>query len=297
MLVVHRAFTLIELLVVIAIIAILAAILFPVFAEARQSARKTVWLSNKKQVGLGMVMYANDHDERMVLSNSGGIGIPGWGFGRPDFVWPELIQPYVRNWIVFRNPADPNATDVGLSRGPFGNPVPATHPEKHYYWGSRSNIGLNYQFLSPWVYYWDTTGYVGSESVGLSQITQTANTLMTVETIWDRNTQTGQPEGGGNWVAEPPCIRDSNGNLLIPVSNVRYYQGYQGWVVNRTGRAPFSWLEFGGAWPFFRRQFTVSFTDGHVRSLSLARLTAGCDVRTNWAGAAFDGDAYIYDLR
>jgi len=74
-----RAFTLIELLVVIAIIAILAAILFPVFAQAKESAKKTQWISSHKQIGLGLVMYAGDHDDTMVLSNSGGIGIPGWG--------------------------------------------------------------------------------------------------------------------------------------------------------------------------------------------------------------------------
>jgi prepilin-type N-terminal cleavage/methylation domain-containing protein len=66
-----KAFTLIELLVVIAIIAILAAILFPVFAQARESARKTVCLSNVKEMGLGMMMYTQDYDERMVLWEQG----------------------------------------------------------------------------------------------------------------------------------------------------------------------------------------------------------------------------------
>src|SRR5450631_3421527 len=59
----RKAFTLIELLVVIAIIAILAAILFPVFAQARESARRTACLSNTKQIGLAMLMYLNDYDE------------------------------------------------------------------------------------------------------------------------------------------------------------------------------------------------------------------------------------------
>ena len=63
------AFTLIELLVVIAIIAILAAILFPVFAQARESARKTTCLSNLKQLGLGMIMYSTDYDEQAVPWN------------------------------------------------------------------------------------------------------------------------------------------------------------------------------------------------------------------------------------
>src|SRR5450755_373290 len=58
-----RAFTLIELLVVIAIIAILAAILFPVFAQAKLAAKKTVAISNQKQIGLAILMYANDYDD------------------------------------------------------------------------------------------------------------------------------------------------------------------------------------------------------------------------------------------
>lgn len=293
----RKAFTLIELLVVIAIIAILAAILFPVFAQAKEAAKKTQWLSNQKQVGLGIVMYANDYDDTMPLSNSGGIGIPGWGFGRPDTIWVENVQPYVKNWQLFRCPGDPQANDAGLTVDPNGNPVSPNDPQKYYYWAERSNIGLNYEFLSPWVYYYDTTGYVGSESVNMGRITQVASTIMTTGAIWDRDTNSGSPRGAGNWVVEPPCIRDSNGGLLIPISNPNYYQGYQGWVVNTTGTAPYSWLEFGGAWPFFSKQFTVAFCDGHVKSLPLGQLTAGCDVRSYWAGAAFDGDKYLYDLR
>lgn len=292
-----HAFTLIELLVVIAIIAILAGILFPVFASAKEAAKKTVWISSNKQVGLALVLYTNDNDDRMVMSNTGGIELPGWGYGRPDYVWPELIQPYMRNWLLFRCPVDPEANDANLTRDYFDVPVAPNHPDKSYFWGERSNIGLNYEFLSPWVYYYDTNGYVGSETISLSQINTTAETIMTMDSIWDRHTATGRPIGGGNWVVEPPCIFDSAGNLLIPVSKPDYYQGYSGWETNPTGTAPFSWLEFGGAWPFFKKKFTVSFTDGHVASLPIGRVTDGCDVRDNWEGAAYDGSRYLYDLR
>lgn len=80
----HRGFTLIELLVVIAIIAILAAILFPVFAQAKLAAKKTTSLSNVKQQGLGSLMYANDYDDTLpwqdvVNNNDAGNGLPlGW---------------------------------------------------------------------------------------------------------------------------------------------------------------------------------------------------------------------------
>jgi prepilin-type N-terminal cleavage/methylation domain-containing protein len=296
----RRAFTLIELLVVIAIIAILAAILFPVFAEAKNSAKKAQWINQQKQVGLGLVMYATDNDDTMVLSNTGGVGIPGWGFGRPDYVWPELVFPYVKNWALFRHPMDPNANERFLSRDPFDNPVGADDPALHYYWGERASMGLNYEFLSPWIYRWNTDGYVGSESVNMGQIQQSSSTIMTVDAIWDRDPNSGKPMGAGNWVIEPPCIFGNSfaiTDLLIPVSNVSWYQGYQGWIVNPTGQAPYSWLEFGGAWPWFRKLFTVSFTDGHVSTLSLGRMTDGCDVRSNWGGLAYDGDKYLYDLR
>src|SRR5437870_10686078 len=90
-------FTLIELLVVIAIIAILAAILFPVFAQAREKARGATCLSNAKQIGLGSMMYAQDYDE-VLIPWFAGSGKPRNGFRRDDLnVWVDLLQPYIKN--------------------------------------------------------------------------------------------------------------------------------------------------------------------------------------------------------
>src|SRR3954469_8157623 len=93
----RRAFTLIELLVVIAIIAILAAILFPVFAQAREAARKTQCLSNVKQIMTGILMYAQDYDEQLPQGTRAGVCINATtgvaGAGR----WMHQIHPYVKN--------------------------------------------------------------------------------------------------------------------------------------------------------------------------------------------------------
>jgi prepilin-type N-terminal cleavage/methylation domain-containing protein/prepilin-type processing-associated H-X9-DG protein len=106
----RNAFTLIELLVVIAIIAILAAILFPVFAQARESARKTSCLSNTKQFTLGALMYAQDYDEVVIspaLRRRGGqppTPISNFYWGRNWMVWPELLNPYIKNLDIFTCP-------------------------------------------------------------------------------------------------------------------------------------------------------------------------------------------------
>jgi prepilin-type N-terminal cleavage/methylation domain-containing protein/prepilin-type processing-associated H-X9-DG protein len=98
-----RGFTLIELLVVIAIIAILAAILFPVFARAREKARQTACLSNVKQLALGCHMYAQDYDERFPCVQH------RYGHS-PTRFWFQVIQPYVMNEQVVVCPSEPGTT-------------------------------------------------------------------------------------------------------------------------------------------------------------------------------------------
>lgn len=99
----RNGFTLIELLVVIAIIAILAAILFPVFAQAREKARQTSCVSNEKQLALAMLAYSQDYDETFP------IGMESDGdWGPINRYWPGLVQPYVKNFAIFGCPSDPD---------------------------------------------------------------------------------------------------------------------------------------------------------------------------------------------
>ena len=116
---INRAFTLIELLVVIAIIAILAAILFPVFAQAKLAAKKISSLSNTKNIGLGIMMYSTDVDDTLPMLQyvlvSASNPYDWWG-------WPRMVHPYIKNGAtatlwgkggIFRSPGDYTQQDNG----------------------------------------------------------------------------------------------------------------------------------------------------------------------------------------
>src|SRR4051812_15247968 len=99
-----QGFTLIELLVVIAIIAILAAILFPVFAKAREKARQTSCVSNEKQIGLAFLQYIQDNDEAFPLSVVTTVSPPPAG---AIVGWADAIQPYQKSLAIFQCPSEP----------------------------------------------------------------------------------------------------------------------------------------------------------------------------------------------
>jgi prepilin-type N-terminal cleavage/methylation domain-containing protein len=147
-----RAFTLIELLVVIAIIAILAAILFPVFAQAKLAAKKAASLSNVKQITLANIMYENDYDDYFTLAsqnfyqdacgtpqNPTGTGHCEFGGNVAALDWPLLLQPYIKSLGLFVDPG------TGDPQGIFGSGVNALPGNQN----AAAQYCYNYETLSP----------------------------------------------------------------------------------------------------------------------------------------------------
>lgn len=161
----RRAFTLIELLVVIAIIAILAAILFPVFAQAKEAAKKTACLSNSKQLGLAVVMYAGDYDDIMcprVLRDN-----------QVTLSWRSLTSPYVKNKNLLQCPTN----------------VARTAPPADWTCDSTGNCGWNEEpgFFTSYNANWNWNGMGGPFGDNMQGVSMTispnpANVITLAET-------------------------------------------------------------------------------------------------------------------
>lgn len=175
-----KGFTLIELLVVIAIIAILAAILFPVFGRARENARKSSCQSNLKQLGLGIQQYAQDYDETYPAS----YVWTGAAWASPRLTWKAMIEPYVKSTQVYSCPSNRQNQQSDGSPSPLTN---AIFPRSYAAVGeSNSSAGQDFGNGSS-----GNGAAMPGDSAGvrLSRFTNTAQTIMVVDS--------GHPTGNG----------------------------------------------------------------------------------------------------
>lgn len=170
----NNGFTLIELLVVVAIISILAAILFPVFARARENARRTSCLSNMKQIGLGLMQYTQDFDERLppayISYPSGSYTYPNGSTGSTA-VWYDMLYPYVKSLQLFNCPSADTA--LAYSGGHRVRKFPYSYNYAAPGMGTAAcnatyNCGVN-------------LGYPNTAGANLASIEDTAGTIFVTE--------------------------------------------------------------------------------------------------------------------
>ncbi|MFZ4507605.1 MAG: prepilin-type N-terminal cleavage/methylation domain-containing protein [Fimbriimonas sp.] len=275
-------FTLIELLVVIAIIAILAAILFPVFAQAKESAKKTASINNTKQITLGIIMYAADYDDTAVpLQNGSDATNPA---GVP-FTWPMLVNPYVKNYDLHKEPNDgtqneaqwiQNANDWGLGIAP-----PLSGYQRDFIRTFFGSWGYNYVFFSPITNDADQI----RRPISLTRSGNPANQILIVGGMGSN--------ASGSW---PNCSGTAAGFYAMdPPSRVgsdNTINGWnQGWYLERgtagTACGGSSWNlynAYGSMWPRYTRGSNgpgdsgitpVGHLDGHVKALKIGQMLEG----------------------
>ncbi|MBL8087669.1 MAG: prepilin-type N-terminal cleavage/methylation domain-containing protein [Chthonomonas sp.] len=268
----RKAFTLIELLVVIAIIAILAAILFPVFASAKVAAKRTGALSNVKQIGVATMLYQADADDTTVPIYVLDSSISQYPSSQGQYYYPLLLQPYTKNLELFIAPGD-TATDPALTGTDGKGRFDKTGAWYYYLYGSTPSFGYNYQYLNRNV---GTTTFFSRPAIIYSGVSATAlpncaSTIMFGESTM-KNLR-GIASTIGYARIEPP----------FAVSGTTY----AGW----SGTYPDARSQ-GQLWGRYDSKSVMAvFLDGHAKSRPIASLkakgTTEAEVNRYWNG---DGD-------
>jgi prepilin-type N-terminal cleavage/methylation domain-containing protein/prepilin-type processing-associated H-X9-DG protein len=289
----RRAFTLIELLVVIAIIAILAAILFPVFAQAKEAAKKTSCVSNTKQTVLAALMYAGDYDDVIPRHDNNGscaYGEPGcttpdWGNFQPpnnnqtpagydqgkSVMYWGAIEPYHKNQQISVCPTMGKSAWQSIMNTPPGGvtPDPYNSGRENYYNSVLGQMAINMLIVDYGDPYTGGTGWVnnrpGAPKGKMGQINRPAETIMFAsESTWDWGTSLTYNLGNGavwpSWASNTQC--DSY-----------WSEGWTRYVHNgKTGTYTGAHNPNGPTLnPNLQGMAVFSFCDGHVKSMKYSQ--------------------------
>jgi len=284
-----RAFTLIELLVVIAIIAILAAILFPVFAQAKEAAKKTGALSSLKQVGTGLVIYMGDVDDMYPVHaiDTPGTVVISPNTGNPitanptKVYWPQAVQPYIKSWDLFNIQGTNDPLKIWVGR-----------PAKWWYNQMRwPVVGFNVNYLnnasgdcSRWGTAWNAAQSNGfGPPITSSGVASPSGTVLFASS--KRVGTTGgaftshNAESPGSYNAPDACSW-SNGGW-----GIGSFGDTAGWYPgNPTSTGDFA--------TYFSNQGVIVFTDSSAKSLPAGAVAAG----TNWRKGINNTEILINDV-
>lgn len=275
----RSAFTLIELLVVIAIIAILAAILFPVFAQAREKARQSSCMSNLKQLGTAVMMYTQDTDETYPIVKW--WGDYNWGTGKDGWVWG--VMPYVKNINVFGCPSDGRALKPAPAANNGWCGLHFSYPGNAFHagWDGSRNYAMGpFNYASTSGIGWMVTG-----GQGIAAMTRPADTILLAEKHGqDTEGQypgafcsSGAPTGdaiSGDMDDFGQCIPDPRGCY----SNAHTPHG---------PNEPYPWGKNGGVSARHSETANFTFCDGHVKAMR--PLQTNPDPVNHWELNMWDG--------
>lgn len=270
----QRGFTLIELLVVIAIIAILAAILFPVFAQAREAARKTQCVSNVKQLGTATQMYVQDYDgayyphrHNVATGANPLMQDPNFapqitGQAQAKYFWISMLQPYTKNYGVFKCPSNPGAWVGG---GPQNCAMPGCDGQGY---GGQNSYGHNDFWLSPSAPFGG--GGTTPAPVSEAQIDRPASTIVVVDSTYYG--------AGPDITNQSGYLRNQNANDAAYVSGLgsqypEYWKniGNSKWSYS-SGSGPSVPQAIQDGQARHSKTIVCQFADGHAKALPYDRV-------------------------